>query len=113
LSGYNKTFTLGQSEVFKCWELALPQINAGDKVTITCPSEFVYGGANVVAPIGGEYIPKWSDVDFDLNVIDCNIKAVEAPADPQPVTTVMQPDVCMYLKLEVSDDLGYDLVLSA
>ena len=39
---------------------------------IECPYDLVYGGASIQAPIGGEWIPKYSDVDFDLEVKYCN-----------------------------------------
>jgi hypothetical protein len=68
----------------------------------------------IQAPVGDGYIPKNSDIDFDFEVVDCNIPPVKA--DPtkylQPVTTAMQPDSCFYLHLIESDSTGIDLVLS-
>ena len=43
--GRPKTFTVGKSEVFKCWDLALTQLRKGDVAKISCPSYFAWGGA--------------------------------------------------------------------
>jgi hypothetical protein len=74
----------------------------------------VYGSASVYAPIDNTPIPRNSDVTFDLEVVDCNVRAEKY--DPkkyvQPVTTTMQPNTCFYLHLTESDSTGLDLVLS-
>lgn len=67
-----KTFALGNSDVFKCWELALPNLRKGAKARVSCPGDLTYGGAHTWAPVGGEPIPLHSDIDFDLEVVDCN-----------------------------------------
>ena len=67
-----KTFTLGDHQVFKCWDLAITQLHKGDKAHLTCPSYYAYGGAFTQAPLGGEPIPLHSDIDFDIEIVDCN-----------------------------------------
>lgn len=70
--GGDQIFSVGAAQSFKCFDLALPQVKPGAKFHVECPSELVNGGASVQAPIGGEWIPKWSDVDFDVEVSFCN-----------------------------------------
>lgn len=111
LGGLPRTFTVGRSEVFKCWDLAILQLKSGDHATLSCPSNLAYGTANIQAPVGGEPIPKGSDIVFDFEVVDCNIKPQNVE-HTQPVTTTMQPDQCFYLHLVESDNTAFDLVLS-
>lgn len=66
--GYPKTFAVGNAEVFKCWDLVLPQLHQGDKATVSCPSYYAWGGAYTLSPLGGEPIPLHSDITFDLEV---------------------------------------------
>jgi FKBP-type peptidyl-prolyl cis-trans isomerase len=67
-----KTFSVGAREVFHCWDLAIQELHQGDKARLSCPSYYVYGTAFAWAPIGGEPIPLASDVDFDIEVVECN-----------------------------------------
>lgn len=67
--GYPLEFSVGASEVFRCWDLVLPQLHEGDSATISCPSYYVYGDAYTQAPLGGETIPLQSDVDFEIEVV--------------------------------------------
>jgi len=70
--GLPKTFALGASEVFKCWDLAIPKLNSGTKATLHCPSFYAWGGAYTQAPLGGEPIPLNTDVNFEIEVVNCN-----------------------------------------
>jgi FKBP-type peptidyl-prolyl cis-trans isomerase len=70
--GYPKTFSLGTNDVFKCWELAIPKLKQGSKARVSCPYDLAWGNAFTWAPLGGEPIPLHSDVDFDLEVVECN-----------------------------------------
>lgn len=106
--GFGKTFSVGKSEVFKCWDLALPQLKKGDVATISCPSQFVWGGAYTISPLGGEPVPLWSDVTFDLEVQDCarNPESFAQPNLAQPHTTTLQPGKCFYLRSKTAADTG-------
>jgi hypothetical protein len=64
--------------MFKCWELAIQQLYPGAKAKIHCPAYQVWGSALIQAPVGDGYIPKNSDIDFDFEVVDCNIPPVRA-----------------------------------
>ena len=68
-----KTFKVGASQVFRCWDEALPNLHSGDKATLHCPSSLVYGKAFVWPPIGGEPVPENSDMVFDIEVESCNV----------------------------------------
>ena len=111
--GLPKTFALGASEVFKCWDLAIPQLKKGAKAHVTCPPHYVYNDAYTQSPLGGEPIPLNSAVDFDLEVVECNKTPTFTEQVSQPVTTTMQPGRCMYLHFgEAEENTAYNLVLS-
>jgi hypothetical protein len=113
--GYPKTFSVGKNEVFKCWELALPQLKKGDKASVSCPAGFVWGGAYVMSPLGGEPIPLHSDVNFELEVLDCarNPESFERFSYKQPHTTTLQPGKCFYLHHKTGADLNINRVLTS
>jgi FKBP-type peptidyl-prolyl cis-trans isomerase len=58
--------------VFRCWDLAIPQLKSGTKARISCPSKYAWGAIEADSPLGGEPIPKNTDVTFDVEVVDCN-----------------------------------------
>ena len=109
-----KTFNVGSSDVYKCWDLAIPQLHAGDKAHVSCPAKLVYGTSLEIAPLGDDAVPKNSDVDFEIEVLKCNIPPQRTPLEyyAQPKTTTMQPDTCFYLHLVESENTSLDLVLS-
>lgn len=72
VDGEDLIFSVGASQTFKCFDLAITQLKPGAIAHIECPSDLVYGGASVQAKLGGDWIPKWSDVDFDIEVKWCN-----------------------------------------
>jgi len=65
-------FTLGDHQVFSCFDIALPQLSEGATATLHCPSFYAWGAAYTQAPLGGEPIPLHSDVDFQIDVVECN-----------------------------------------
>jgi len=107
-----KTFTLGDHQVFKCWDLALTQFHQGDIATLDCPSFYAYGDTFTWPPVGGEPIPLHSDIDFEIEVLECGRTPEFVQQSPQPVTTTMQSNQCMYLHWDESQSLRDDLVLS-
>lgn len=111
LGGLPKTFNVGNAEVFKCWDLAIQNLRRGDVVTLTCPYNLAYGTAYTEPPVGGEPVPKRSNMYFDLEVLDCNTTPHYLD-HPQPVTTTMQPGHCFYLHLVPTEHTAFDLVLS-
>ena len=110
--GAPKTFSVGHSEVFHCWDLAIPQLHKGDKARVSCPSYYVYGGAYTQAPLGGEPVPLHSNVNFDIEVVDCSRTPVWTSQITQPHTTTMQPNRCMYFHAEESQEEAEPLVLT-
>ena len=111
--GRDLVFSLGASETFKCLELAVGQMHQGDKAKIHCPYDLAYGNAYTLPDVGGEPIPLHSDIDFDVVIKECNKVPDRTTFFTQPVTTTMQPAVCMYLHLVAEDDVMHKLVLSA
>ena len=65
-------FTLGDHQVFKCFDIAIPQLKEGATATLHCPSFYAWGAAFTQSPLGGEPIPLNSDVEFQIDVIECN-----------------------------------------
>ena len=72
VNGSDLIFSVGTDQTFKCLDMAITQLKAGSKAHIECPTNLVYGGASVQAPLGGAWIPKYSDMDFDVEVKFCN-----------------------------------------
>ena len=72
VDGKDLIFSVGAAQTFKCFDLALTQLKPGAKARISCPSELVNGGAKLQAPLGGDWIPANSDMDFDVEVKFCN-----------------------------------------
>jgi len=120
--GRPKTFAVGASEVFKCWDLGVQELKQGEKAVLHCPSYLSWGGAYTQAPLGGEPIPLNSDIDFEVEVMECNRvpEAAEmayyysyyASDHGQPRTTTMQPSRDFWLHLEESDQTANDMVLT-
>lgn len=110
--GLPKTFALGAHEVFKCWDLAIPKLKQGSKARLNCPSYYAYGNAFTWPPVGGSPIPLNSDVDFDIEVVQCNRTPTWTEYYKQPRTTTMQPNKCMWLHLEEADATANDMVLT-
>jgi len=110
--GLPKTFALGAHEVFRCWDLALPKLKQGSKARLDCPSYYAYGNARTWPPVGGEPIPLNSDVDFDVEVVECNRTPDFTDYYKQPKTTTMQPNKCMWLHLVESDATVNEMVLT-
>ena len=71
-NGQPLTIALGNRESFHCFDLAIPQLTQGTKAHLDCPSYYAYGTAFTWAPVGGERIPHGSDIEFDLEVVECN-----------------------------------------
>jgi len=111
--GLPKTFALGASEVFRCWDLAIPQLKKGAKATLHCPSYYSWTSAYTQAPLGGAPIPLNTDVNFDIEIVDCNRTPTWTKYYDQPKTTTMQPGKCMWLHLEEADATANDMVLTA
>ena len=113
--GAPKTFSLGNSEVFKCWDVALPQLKKGSKARVHCPSHYAWGGAYTQAPLGGEPIPLNSDVYFDVEVVNCN-RTPETEEwtkrGTQPQFSTLQPYNCFYLHNTESENESTPLVLN-
>lgn len=109
--GHPKMFSLGHHDVFACWDYAIQQLHKGDKARLSCPAYYVWGGAYTIAPLGGEPIPLHSDVDFDIEVIDCNRVPKIPDYSEEPHTTTMQPGRCMYFHSVASQEEGTPLVI--
>jgi len=97
-------------------------MKSGEKAVLHCPSYLSWGGAYTQAPLGGEPIPLNSDIDFEVEVIECNRvpEAAEmayyysyyADSHGQPRTTTMQPSRDFWLHLEEADHTANDMVLT-
>lgn len=98
--------------MFHCWDLAIPQLHQGDVAKIDCPSYYAYGGAYTWAPVGGEPIPLNSDMDFEIEIVECNRVPEFTQHVEQPVTTTMQPGRCMYLHSEAAESESTPLVIT-
>jgi hypothetical protein len=111
-NGRPKVFNVGKREVFYCWDLAIPMLKQGDKAKLSCPSYYVYGGAFTWAPVGGEPVPEHSDVDFEIEILECSHTPDVTEYKEQPVTTTMQPGRCMYIHSEAAEEESTPLVIT-
>lgn len=111
--GLPKTFALGAHETFKCLDNAITQLHQGDHAHLDCPSFQVWGNAYTQAPLGGEPIPLGSDIDFEIDIVECNRTPSRVQFFKQPYTTTMQPGQCMYLHFtEGEEHTANDLVMT-
>lgn len=55
----------------KCWEIALVSLKAGEKIRMKCPAHYAYGGTEKYSHFGSVKIPAWSDLIFELDVLEC------------------------------------------
>jgi len=111
--GLPEVFALGAHETFKCFDNALTQLHQGDHAALSCPSFQVWGDAYTNSPLGGEPIPLGSDVDFIVDVVECNRTPTRVVQNVHPVTTTMQPNTCMYLHFSQGEEhTGNDLILT-
>ena len=59
-------FTIGASQVIKCWDMAVFQMQPGEKATVTCPPNLAYGEEGA-----GDTIGPNATLIFDIDVLDC------------------------------------------
>lgn len=95
--GLPVTYSVGKAEVLRCLDLGIEQLQKGTKATLHCPSFFAWGDAFTWPPVGGDPIPLNSDVNFEVEVLDCNRTPEFTEFHPDITTTTMQPGRCMYL----------------
>jgi|ERR1712195_69362 len=62
---------MGQYEVAKCWDLALANMHAGEKLKLFCPSVYANGGAETYGDFDSFRIPENTDLTYDLEVLEC------------------------------------------
>jgi len=110
--GLPKTFALGAHEVFSCWDFAITKLKKGSTAQLNCPSYYAWGGAYTQSPLGGEPIPLNTDVNFDIEIVDCNRTPEFTEYRRQPISTTMQNDKCMWFHLEESDATSNNMVLT-
>ena len=88
----------------------MTQLNPGAKAHIECPSFYAFGGAFTQSFLkGGLPLPLHADVEYQLEVINCNMDPVAPPEPKEPVKVGMQAN--RQLSLHITKDMGIDLVL--
>lgn len=65
------SFLIGYYQVPKCWEIALVSLKAGEKIKMRCPAHYAYGGTEKYSHFGSIKIPAWSELVFELDVLEC------------------------------------------
>ena len=110
--GDPQIFNLGGHHVIRCLDIALTQLKAGAKAHIECPSFYAYGGALTQSFLkGGLPLPLNADVEYQLEVLNCNEAPVVVPEPPKPKKVGMQGH--RQMSLHIAKDLGaQDLVLT-
>jgi hypothetical protein len=88
----------------------LTQLRAGAKAHIECPSFYAFGGALTQSFLpGGLPLPLHADVEYQLEVKDCNMNPVEPKEPPTPKKIGMQAN--RQMSLHIKKQTGTDLVL--
>ena len=78
----------------------MTQLRPGAKAHIECPSFYAFGGALTQSFLpGGLPLPLHADVEYQLEVIDCNMNPVEPPPEKKKVKEGMQGNRQMSLHL--------------
>ena len=105
-------FNLGGHHVIKCLDIALSQLKAGAKAHIECPSFYAYGGAFTQSFLkGGLPLPLHADVEYEIEILNCNENPVKWPEPAKPKKIGMQGH--RQMSLHIAKDLGtQDLVLT-
>lgn len=65
------TFQQGQYNVVKCWDLAAPLLNQGEKISISCPAYLSNGGREEYSHMGSKKIPSNTPLTYELEVLEC------------------------------------------
>lgn len=67
-ASYNRnqpfSFKLGVGQVIKCWDFAIGRMSIGQKVKVTCPSDWAYGSRGA-----GGLIPPNADLIFEVELL--------------------------------------------
>jgi FKBP-type peptidyl-prolyl cis-trans isomerase len=58
------SFKLGVGQVIKCWDFAISKMSIGQKIKVTCPSDWAYGSRGA-----GRIIPPNSDLIFEVELL--------------------------------------------
>ena len=64
--------SVGNYNDIKCFDMALQQAHAGDKLKIDCPSRVAFQGKTPYSHFGSDPIPENSDMKFSLEVLSCS-----------------------------------------
>lgn len=76
----------------------MTQLNQGTKARISCPYDLAWGNAFTWPDVGGAPIPYKSDIDFFVEVVECNRLPGKSPFASshfsQPRTTTMKSNEC-------------------
>ena len=64
-------FQMGQFEVAKCWDLALTNMHAGEKLKMFCPATYANGGAEIYSDFDSFRIPENTDLTYVIEVLEC------------------------------------------
>jgi FKBP-type peptidyl-prolyl cis-trans isomerase len=78
-------FTVGQRQVIEGWDAGLKKLNAGTKAKIFIPSFLGYGPSG-----SGPKIPPFSDLIFDIEVLEVSAAAPAPPSEPVNTGQVSQ-----------------------
>jgi FKBP-type peptidyl-prolyl cis-trans isomerase len=67
-ASYNRnqpfSFKLGVGQVIRCWDFAIARMSTGQKVKVTCPSDWAYGSRGA-----GGLIPPNADLIFEVELL--------------------------------------------
>jgi len=57
--------------VVKCWDMAVVNMHAGEKIKMFCPAHWANGGAEVYSHFDSYRIPPDTDLTYEFDVLEC------------------------------------------
>lgn len=110
LAGGQTVFRVGYYEVSKCIDIAVQQMRPGQISAVYCPGVQDKGGnINQYPDSGDAWIPIYTDIRYEIEVVDCDTK-IEIPRPSRPQNKLVDGK-CFYLLSEQYTKDGAPLAL--
>jgi hypothetical protein len=71
------SFQQGHYNLAKCWDLALPQLRAGEQVKLHCPAYYAQNGEGMHSQFSSQHISQDTPIDYEISLLECE-RSVDA-----------------------------------
>jgi hypothetical protein len=65
------SFQQGHYNLAKCWDLALPQLRAGEQIKLHCPSYYAQNGEGMHSQFSSQHISQDTPIDYEITLLEC------------------------------------------